>query len=440
MSNVVGGYAVHAETLEPSAIRSRFFVAHARQSLTIVPRLDDFSPVFFAEARVPFGYSSSGQLAFAASVARHAELAPSNSIGFVDTLVHESSPIFFEGQSVPPLNQGLEWASFRRVGLLGNADLVWIADSSSEAFGAEMSTRLHYRSTAQAVISGGQQFATLPAPVAQLDGIVDFSFTANGQRRGAIVRLADSANSTAVLINSAAWSINSSRVLTGQLVGASPALAGESWDSIGHLSLNESSGAAQRTVIAGSTRVGTATRYIVVTNATVHQRDGAEFGSSKLIGPVQFAGTNSTGDVLTVWGDRDRASQIVLLNNQPILRTGDEITIAGSSTGGFRVTRVHAPIGVALGARAINGETEVFTIVSGQGPNGFETALLRTRVFVSALASCVADWDSSGVLDPADIFMFLNDWFAGVADFNASGTTDSVDIFDFLNAWFSGCF
>ena len=35
----------------------------------------------------------------------------------------------------------------------------------------------------------------------------------------------------------------------------------------------------------------------------------------------------------------------------------------------------------------------------------------------------------------ADIFDFLNDWFAGVGDFNNDGIQSVQDIFDFLNCW-----
>ncbi|MBY0311434.1 MAG: S8 family serine peptidase [Phycisphaerales bacterium] len=54
---------------------------------------------------------------------------------------------------------------------------------------------------------------------------------------------------------------------------------------------------------------------------------------------------------------------------------------------------------------------------------------------------CGADYNNDGAVTVADIFDFLNDWFASSlrADFNANGTPDVADIFDFLNAWFAGC-
>jgi hypothetical protein len=54
---------------------------------------------------------------------------------------------------------------------------------------------------------------------------------------------------------------------------------------------------------------------------------------------------------------------------------------------------------------------------------------------------CRADFDLSGTLEVADIFAFLNAWFAGDprADFDGESGLQVADIFAFLNAWFAGC-
>lgn len=63
---------------------------------------------------------------------------------------------------------------------------------------------------------------------------------------------------------------------------------------------------------------------------------------------------------------------------------------------------------------------------------------------------CAADFDKNGTLAVADIFAFLNSWFAGChgqagdcagtfADYDCSNTIAVQDIFAFLNAWFAGC-
>lgn len=54
---------------------------------------------------------------------------------------------------------------------------------------------------------------------------------------------------------------------------------------------------------------------------------------------------------------------------------------------------------------------------------------------------CLADYSQDGSATAADIFEFLNGWFASdpSADINGAGGTTAADIFDFLNAWFSGC-
>jgi hypothetical protein len=57
---------------------------------------------------------------------------------------------------------------------------------------------------------------------------------------------------------------------------------------------------------------------------------------------------------------------------------------------------------------------------------------------------CYPDYDKANGIQVADIFAFLNDWFAGslfahVGGDGASGTLAVQDIFNFLNAWFAGC-
>jgi hypothetical protein len=54
---------------------------------------------------------------------------------------------------------------------------------------------------------------------------------------------------------------------------------------------------------------------------------------------------------------------------------------------------------------------------------------------------CPADYNNNGVLEVADIFAFINDWFlaASTTDFDNSGTLQVSDIFTMLNTWFAGC-
>lgn len=54
---------------------------------------------------------------------------------------------------------------------------------------------------------------------------------------------------------------------------------------------------------------------------------------------------------------------------------------------------------------------------------------------------CPADFNVSNAVEVADIFSFLNAWFAGnaTADFDAVGGVTVQDIFAFLNAWFAPC-
>lgn len=54
---------------------------------------------------------------------------------------------------------------------------------------------------------------------------------------------------------------------------------------------------------------------------------------------------------------------------------------------------------------------------------------------------CPANFNQVNGITTADVFDFLNAWFAGnpATDFNNNGTLEVQDIFSFLNAWFAGC-
>ncbi len=91
-----------------------------------------------------------------------------------------------------------------------------------------------------------------------------------------------------------------------------------------------------------------------------------------------------------------------------------------------------------LSFEAVAGQTSFVRIGSrnGQGGPGF------LRVTQGNLCAC--DFDGNGSISAADVFEYLNAWFAQLssADFNQSGGVTPADIFDFLNCFFTrppGC-
>lgn len=81
---------------------------------------------------------------------------------------------------------------------------------------------------------------------------------------------------------------------------------------------------------------------------------------------------------------------------------------------------------------------------------GLQTACVGSGVFQGAATACgsvgnpttccAANFDGAGGVQVADIFAFINAWFAGdaAADFNGGGLA-VTDVFDYLGAWFGGC-
>ncbi len=96
------------------------------------------------------------------------------------------------------------------------------------------------------------------------------------------------------------------------------------------------------------------------------------------------------------------------------------------------------------GATCSSTITQAACATSGtQWGASFSTASGTCNVSGNATTPCCfADYDKTGGIQVADIFAFLNDWFASsaFADFggDGAGTPDVADIFEFLNAWFAG--
>lgn len=52
-------------------------------------------------------------------------------------------------------------------------------------------------------------------------------------------------------------------------------------------------------------------------------------------------------------------------------------------------------------------------------------------------AQCPADWDGNGPVETADLFTFLDDWFAGSADYDRNRVVEVSDLYAFLDDWFA---
>jgi hypothetical protein len=115
------------------------------------------------------------------------------------------------------------------------------------------------------------------------------------------------------------------------------------------------------------------------------------------------------------------------------------------------VARLGCPIPVAGSGVCCRGSTCNSSIAQascvGSGNAGAVFASAASACNASgngASPCCYADYNKQGGVSVADIFDFLNDWFAGnpMAAVGGDGTTGTLSvqhIFDFLNFWFSGC-
>lgn len=79
-----------------------------------------------------------------------------------------------------------------------------------------------------------------------------------------------------------------------------------------------------------------------------------------------------------------------------------------------------------LFSAALDGAMIDFSLGANLVSNGTRQVSLR------------ADWNHDGIINSADLFAFLTDFFSLTADFNADGFVNSQDFYDFLVAFFEG--
>jgi hypothetical protein len=110
------------------------------------------------------------------------------------------------------------------------------------------------------------------------------------------------------------------------------------------------------------------------------------------------------------------------------------ITRDGSATVSFTTTGTSAPVPAGMLSRC-----QHYTWSVKAGVMGVQTG--ATPALRGFSVTSRGDFNENGTVEVADIFAFLDAWFAGAgsADFDGLNGITIADIFAFLDAWFAGC-
>jgi hypothetical protein len=111
---------------------------------------------------------------------------------------------------------------------------------------------------------------------------------------------------------------------------------------------------------------------------------------------------------------------------------------AGSGGTGVGITGVPKWIGqkVLAGTYPVEVLAQIRRVGSqGAGTSGGSRSLTQ----VLTPSPCRPDIDGVAGLSPADLFLFLSEYFAGRGDFNRDGVRNPTDIFAYLSAYFARC-
>jgi hypothetical protein len=126
-------------------------------------------------------------------------------------------------------------------------------------------------------------------------------------------------------------------------------------------------------------------------------------------------------------------------------RTFETKTTSGSGPGAGVATN-HWNLTPGAGNPLTAGQTmyaqwEIDDAAAVGGKSYSSVAQFRLFCPSGGCALCAADMNSDGALSTADVFSFLNAWFASDprADYNENTVLEVQDIFDFLGGWFGGC-
>lgn len=110
--------------------------------------------------------------------------------------------------------------------------------------------------------------------------------------------------------------------------------------------------------------------------------------------------------------------------------SGTELwTSDGTGPGTRRASNI-APGALSAAPASFTAFAGGLLFAADDNQNGRELFLWR------ADGACPCDWNVSGIVEVADVFVFLPEWFAGNADYNQDGTTSVPDIFAFLSCFF----
>lgn len=132
-------------------------------------------------------------------------------------------------------------------------------------------------------------------------------------------------------------------------------------------------------------------------------------------------------------------------NGDGFLHEHPAFALEGAASNGIYLVEMQAYIGSAVNSAPT--PSAPFWVLLAQNALTADVNAASTWVVnnvasgAGRLCPCRADFDSNGLLQPTDIFAFLNGYFAGGsgADFNNDGVRSPADIFAFLNAYFAGC-
>jgi len=183
-------------------------------------------------------------------------------------------------------------------------------------------------------------------------------------------------------------------------------------------------------VIVANTGASTVSVLMGLSDSTFDEEDVFEVGDE----PAGIALLDYDGDLdldLAVISNDDQGNRVVsVYRNDSSLNSGNGVTFSLEQV----FDEYQSPLLIGSGTMDNDDADDLVSIVASPGFRGTEntTVILRS---IPEGEVCLADFDSSNVVDVLDLLILIGAWGTADADLNGDGYTNVNDMLILIGAW-----
>jgi hypothetical protein len=228
-----------------------------------------------------------------------------------------------------PLQPGMYWSFGSRPAATSTGVPYFVGGITNVQGGSTQNRGLFYGYPPAPLLLGGGYVVGLPNPLSTSSTVsFDYRFSASGNHY-----IAEVQTDTGSSLNDNHMVIDGAVIMAGGLAvsenGAIPpsigGLTSEHWDNFDFAGVTND----EHWMFTGDSDADVAMDEIIVVDGVVLYREGDILDGEDLSGAIEGAYMNEDGDVAFIWDIQAGVLEALYLNNQLVLREGDEVDITG---------------------------------------------------------------------------------------------------------------